>query len=106
MHRHVIHHLKGYLFRELLLFVELDYGDTVSRNVLILGIPSPFDIVIAVRVAVDWVLERSQLVQLYSIGSATTLKPDKHLSTKEIVELFISATSRKTRVAIHPGTTK
>ncbi|GJV95739.1 ribonuclease H-like domain-containing protein [Tanacetum coccineum] len=34
------------LFRELLPFVELDSGDTVSLNVLILGIPSPFVIVI------------------------------------------------------------
>ncbi|GJQ90857.1 hypothetical protein Tco_0001996 [Tanacetum coccineum] len=63
------------LFRELLPFVELDSGDNVSRNVLILGIPSPFVIVIVVRVAVDWVLERSQLVQLYPIG---IIKDDRY----------------------------
>ncbi|GJZ45462.1 hypothetical protein Tco_0593058 [Tanacetum coccineum] len=39
------------LFRKLLPFVELDSGDTVSRNVLILGIPSPFVIVIDDMVA-------------------------------------------------------
>ncbi|GJZ25995.1 hypothetical protein Tco_0570248, partial [Tanacetum coccineum] len=47
----IFRHPSHKLFRELLPFVELDYGDTVSRNVLILGIPSPFVIVIDDMVA-------------------------------------------------------
>ncbi|GJV77331.1 FAR1-related sequence 5-like protein [Tanacetum coccineum] len=52
MHRHVIHHLEGYLSRKLLPFAELYTGDIVSRNALTLCIPSPFTIVVVVMVAV------------------------------------------------------
>ncbi|GJY35852.1 reverse transcriptase domain-containing protein, partial [Tanacetum coccineum] len=47
-----LHRLSHKLFRELLPIVEHYSGDIVSRNVLILGIPSPFVIVIVVMVAV------------------------------------------------------
>ncbi|GJU56436.1 hypothetical protein Tco_1230150 [Tanacetum coccineum] len=40
------------LFRELLQFVKLYSRNIVSRNVLILGIPAPFVIVIVIMVAV------------------------------------------------------
>ncbi|GJS23242.1 hypothetical protein Tco_0451874 [Tanacetum coccineum] len=47
----IIRRLSHKLFRKLLLFVELDSGDTVSRNVLIRGTPSPVVIVIDDMVA-------------------------------------------------------
>ncbi|GJU22673.1 hypothetical protein Tco_1156015 [Tanacetum coccineum] len=55
----IFRRLSHKLSRELLPFVELYYGDIVSRNVLTLRIPSPFVIVIVVMVAVV-ILERSR----------------------------------------------
>ncbi|GKD15137.1 hypothetical protein Tco_1199544, partial [Tanacetum coccineum] len=48
----IFRHLSHKLSRKLLPFVKLYSGNIVSRNVLTLGIPSPFVIVIVVMVAV------------------------------------------------------
>ncbi|GJZ38056.1 hypothetical protein Tco_0584247 [Tanacetum coccineum] len=93
MHRHVIHHLEGYLFRDP--FVELDSGDTVSRNVLILGIPSPFVIVIVVRVAAVRITicqERytRNLLKKYEISDSSSVKtpmvPPNNLGSDLVVK--------------------
>ncbi|GJS27348.1 hypothetical protein Tco_0487968 [Tanacetum coccineum] len=64
----IFRRLSHKLSPELLLFVERYSEDIVSRNILTLRILLPLVIVTVVMVAVDWVLERSQLVQLYPIA--------------------------------------
>ncbi|GJS73813.1 hypothetical protein Tco_0706654 [Tanacetum coccineum] len=89
----IIRRLSHKLFRELLPFVKLYSGNIVSRNVLILGIPSPFVIVLTLwslllgpgAVPTDTTLSNS------SCSHYTTTSPRCHHATAYTTIVIISS---------------
>ncbi|GKA74452.1 retrotransposon protein, putative, ty1-copia subclass [Tanacetum coccineum] len=80
----MIRRLSHKLFRELLPFIKLYYGNIVSRNVLILGIPSPFVIVLTL-----W----SLLLGPGAVPTDTTLSNSRHHLDSITTIVAISTTS-------------